>query len=170
MKELLETLKTLGRLGASWKAQRVSKIELFDTIQCTALVRTDEGMVRGFVEVRGGETRYQTNVKMEVVCYLGGRPDDKGEFKHSRHPKNKTTKLFEYENVVLYRESKMLGISRGIRPVGAVPAEHQYLVNFAEKLIVVTDRENQAATAAKVAEESARKSANEARARRALFG
>lgn len=138
MKELLETLKALERLGAKWSARRVSKRFLFDTIECTTLVRTiPEGVIRGVVEVRRGDT---WRTKIEVHCYLGGQIKEDGTFKHSSHPKDKTVKVFECVNVVMYRYSKgMFGVGKGFRPIGGVSAEHQFLTDFAERLIVEVD-------------------------------
>ena len=170
MKELLEALKALERLGASWKARRVSKGSLFNTIECTALVQTTEGVVRGLVEIQGKGSD-DRRVKAEVSCHLEGKLMKDGGFKHLKHLKDKTVKIFEYENFVMYNYSKgFLGIGQGFRPAGTVPVEHRFLVDFAERLVAVADQQEQAEKSARANDESARKSANEARARHALFG
>lgn len=168
MTALLEALEALKRLGASWKARRVSKKFLFDTIECTALVQTKEGVIRGFVEVQRWDT--YCCAKMEVACFLGGHLEKGGTFKHLKHLKDKKANIFEYENVVLYHYSKVFGIGLGYKPVGKVPAEHQFIVGFVERLIADVDRKGQVEALAKVATESVRKSANKETARRALFG
>lgn len=172
MRELLNALESLERLGASWKARRVTKTAPYDTIECTSLVQTSEGVIRGLVEVRRGQTYSQT--KAEVACYLDGKlgdKKDKGEFKHLSHPKAKTTKLYEYENTILMRYSTgFFGVGRGFRHAGAVPLEHQYLTDFAERLMAKFDCEKLELEPAKAAEDGARKNANEAKARKALFG
>lgn len=169
MDKLLEALRALGRLGASWKARRVTKAAPYDTIECITLVQMNEGVMRGLVEVRRGQTYSQ--VKAEIVCYFDGKLDDKSEFKHLSHPKTKATKLYEHESTVLMRYSAgFFGVGRGFRPAGVVPAEHQFLTNFAERLIAESDREKAESESVKAAEESAQKSANEAKARKVLFG
>lgn len=168
MVELLNALKALERLSVSWKIRRVTKTAPYDTVECVALVQTSEGVVRGLVEVRRGQTYGQT--KAEVACYLDGKLDDKGGFKHLKHPKHKTVKVYEYENLVHMKFSEgFLSIGRGYSAASPVPAEHQYLADFAERLAAGTERQNQEAETQKAAEECARKSANEVRARRALF-
>lgn len=168
MRELLEALKALERLGATWKTRRVTKKFLFDTIECTALVQTREGVLRGFVEVQRWNTYCRT--KMEVTCFLGAKLEADGKFKHSKHPKNETVKIFEYDSEMLYHCSKAFGIKLGYRPDSRIPTEHQFLVEFTEKLVIVVDQQEQAVVLAKATEDGARKSANETRARHALFG
>ena len=168
MKELLEALGALERLGASWKARRVSKRFIYDTVQCTALVQTDQGVIRGLVVIQRSNTFGRA--KMEVTCFLDGHLKEDGVFEEKKHPKDKKIKLFEYDNEIMYRYSRVFGIGLGWKPESRVSAEYQYLVDFAEWLIAETDREDQATKSAKEAEKRARKIANEAKARKALFG
>src|SRR3989338_7592619 len=132
MKELLETLQALDQLGAEWKARRITRTRIHDTVECAALVQTDEGVVRGLITVDrvSGYSRAEAG----VVCYIGGRLREDGVFKHAKHAKDKTAKLFEYKNTVMYRYSKVFGIELGWRPVGAVPAEHRVLTDFADRV------------------------------------
>ena len=167
MKELLEALGALERLGAEWKGRRVSKKFLFDTVECTTLVQAAEGVIRGLVEVQRWDGYCRT--KVEVVCYLDGQLDDKGKFKHARHPKDKTVKLFEYEDEVLYKYSKMLGVGLGWRPAGVVPEEHDFLVGFSERLIIKADADKKA-TDDEAAAAGEHREENKEKARRALFG
>lgn len=170
MKELLEVLRVLERLGASWKARRITRGSNFNTIQCTTLVQTDEGVIKGLVESQGTGSE-DRRTKVEIICYLGGHLEKEGTFDAKKHSKAETVKLFECQNAVLLKFSGgFLGIGRGFRPVGTVPAEHRFLVGFAERLIAETDQEEQITESAKVAEDGARKSTNEAKARHALFG
>lgn len=169
MYELLKALRAFERLGAEWKARRVTKVAPYDTVECTTLVQTSRGVVRGLVEVRRGDTYSQT--KAEVACYLDGKLDDKDEFKYLKHPKAKAAKLYEHESTVLMRHSAgFLGLGRGYRPNGTMPEEHRFLTDFAERLISAADRKGQTDEETKASEKSARKSANEARAKQALFG
>lgn len=170
MKELLKALKALERLGAVWKARRITRGSNFNTIQCTTFVQTDEGVIKGLIEAQGTGSE-DRRTKAEVTCYLGGRLEKDGMFEIGKHSRTETVKLFEYQNTVMLKHSSgFLGIGRGFRPAGMVPAEHQFLVDFAERLIVEIDRQNQAAASARAAEDDARKSANEAKAKHALFG
>lgn len=168
MKELLEALRALEWLGAEWKARRVSKKFLFDTIECATLVQIDAGVVRGLVEVQRWDG--YCRVKSEVACYLDGRLKDDGTFKHVGYAKDKTIKLFEYENEVLYRYSKMFGVALGWRPVGVIPTIHQFLVEFSERLVVKADTAKKAAEEGEAATDGKRRCENETRARQALFG
>ena len=170
MEELLEALEALERLGAEWKARRVSKKFLFDTVECIALVQTAEGesVIRGLVGVQRWDGYCRT--KIEVVCYLDGQLDDKGAFKHARHPKDKTVKIFEYEDEVLYKYSKVLGVGLGWRPAGVVPEEHDFLVGFSEWLIIKADADKKATDEETAAVADEHREENEGKARRALFG
>ena len=168
MKKMLEVLRALERLGAEWKARRVSTLYLRDTVECSALVQTDDGVMRGFVRVRWNDI---WRAEMTVACYLGGHIGDNGEFKHARHPESKTVKLFEYDSTILFKYSRgMFGLGAGFRPIGSVPAEHQFLTDFADRLIAEADATQRVAAdeARRVAEERRRE--NEETARRALFG
>ena len=168
MKKMLEALEALERLGAEWKARRASKRIVFDTVECVALVQTDEGVVKGIVEVQRQESCRR--MKMEIVCYLGGRLKKDGRFDGGKHPKSNTVKLFEYDSEILYRSSKVVGIGLGWHPIGVVPAEHQFLADFADRLIAEVDAERRAADdEAKVVTDERRRE-NEETARRALFG
>lgn len=168
MKELLEALGALERLGAEWRARRVSKKFLLDTVECTTFIQKDEGVVRGIVGVQKWDGYCRT--KMEVACYLDGRLKDNGTFKHVGHAKDKTVKLFEYENETLYQYSKMFGVALGWRPVDVVPTIHQFLVEFSERLIAETDAAKKAAEEEETTVAGERQRENEMRARRALFG
>ncbi len=168
MKKMMEALRALERLGAEWKARRVSSLYLRDTVECVALVQTDEGVMRGLVRVSRNDI---WRVQVSVSCYLGGQIEENGEFKHARHPERKTVKLFEYDSTILFRYSRgVFGLGAGFRPIGAVPVEHQFLTDFANRLIAKADVAQKAiANEAKaVAEERRRR--NEETARRALFG
>lgn len=174
MKELLEgvaggALKALERLGAEWEARRATKVIAFDAIECVTLIQTDEGVIKGLVEVVCIEG-VSRRANMAVTCYLGGHLKKDGTFKSGKHPKSQTTKIFEYESEVPYRYSKIFGVGLGFRPAGAVPAEHQFLADFTERLIADVDAAQKAANdeAMSAAEERRRK--NEETARRALFG
>lgn len=168
MKELLEALKALERLGAEWKARRKSTLYLRDTIECDTLVQTDEGVIRGLVRVRRNDI---WRVQMEVACYLGGRLKDDGTFKHTAHPKDETVKFFEHDNAVLFKYSKgFFGLGAGFRPIGAVSAEHQFLTDFADRFWAEADSAQKAVEAEKVAAASHKRLNNETTARRALFG
>lgn len=169
MKELLEAFKALERLGASWKVRRVTKTAPYDTIECTALVQTKEGVMRGLVDVKQGQTYGQT--KAEVTCYLDGKLNDKGEFKHLSHSKVKAVKLYEHEsNVLMGCSGGFFGVGQMLRPEGVVLMEHKHLVEFAERLIVVQNQQDQVVASRNFATVCARKSANETRAKKALFG
>src|SRR3989344_6367240 len=137
MRELLEALRALERLGAEWKARRATKRLAFDTVECVTLVQTDEGVVKGFVEAQRQESCRRA--KMEVVCYLGGCLKKDGRFDGGKHSKSKTVKLFEYDSEVLYRYSKVFGVGLGWHPVGRVSAGHRLLIDFADRLIAKTD-------------------------------
>ena len=167
MKEMTEALDALECLGAEWKARRVSKKFIFDTVECTTLIQTEEGVLRGLVEVQRWDGYRRT--KTEVACYLGGRLDDKGAFKHLKHPKHKTVKLFEYEDETLYRYSKVFGVGLGWRPVGAVPTEHQFLVDFAGRLVAEADADKKATDDEAAVNAENQRRGNEEKARRALF-
>lgn len=168
MKELLEALKALERLGAEWKARRKSTLYLRDTIECDSLVQTDEGVIRGLVRVRRNDI---WRVQMEAACYLSGRLKDDGAFKHIAHPKDKTVKLFEYDSTILFKYSKgFFGLGAGFRPIGGVPAEHQFLTDFAERLWVEAEATQKTAEAERTASVSRHRRDNETAARRALFG
>src|SRR3989344_8275313 len=168
MQKMLEALQALERLGAEWKAGRVTKRLAFDAIECKTFVQTNGGVVKGFVEVQRQESCRRT--KMEVVCYLGGCLKKDSRFNSGKHPKSKTVKLFEDENEVLYRYSKVFGVGLGWRPVGAVSVEHQFLIDFADRLIAETD------AARKAIEDETKATAeewwreNEETAKPALFG
>ncbi len=168
MEKLLGALKALERRGATWKARRVSRQYLFDVIECTALIQVKEGVLRGLIEVQRWDGLCR--VKAEVVCYLGGHLDEKGEFKHLKHSRSKTAKLYEYSNEILYRYSSILSIGLGWKPMGNVPAEHQYLVEMAERLVSVYDRDRQAAKEKEEATANTQKAANKTKGERALFG
>ena len=122
MERLYEALTALYRLGAVWTARRVSRGELFDTIICSTLVQADGGVFRGSVEVHG--IRHQDRrVKAEITCYLGGCLKENGSFETKSYPKAETVKLYEYQNIVLMEYSGgFLGVGRGFRPSGPVPA------------------------------------------------
>lgn len=168
MKELLEALRALERLGAEWKARRVTKKFVYDTIESTAVVKTSEGVVRGLIEVQ--RRNIYSRAKIEVTCFLDGRLEEDGTFKHTKHVKSKQVKLFEHDNEVTYHCLRVFGIKLGYRPDNGVSVEHQFLVDFAERLIAEIDRQDQTTKAVKAAEDGVRKSANETRARKALFG
>lgn len=167
MKELLEAFKALERRGGIWKARRVSRQYLFDVIECTTLIQVGEGVLRGLIEVQRWDGLCR--VKAEVVCYLGGRLDDKGGFKHQRHSRAKTTKLYEYSNEVIYRYSSILGISLGWKPMGGVSAEHQHLVEMAERLVAVYDHDRQAVKEKEKNATENQKAANKTKGEQALF-
>ncbi|MBI2674368.1 MAG: hypothetical protein HYX22_01355 [Candidatus Yanofskybacteria bacterium] len=137
MKKMLEVLRVLEQLGAEWKARRITRTRIHDTIECVTLVQMDEGVVRSLVTV--DRVSGYSRTEAEIVCYLAGRLEEDGVFKHAKHPKDKTAKLFEYQNTVMYRYSKVFGIKLGWRPVGTVPAEHQFLTDFADRLIAEAD-------------------------------
>ncbi len=168
MEKLYETLMALYHLGATWTARRATRSAPYDTIVCTTLVQTDEGVVRGLTESQ----EFRRTVRAEIAVYIGGKLDDKGEFKHQSHSRAKTVKLYEYENTVpeggKYWEG-FFGLFHGFSPV-ATPQIDLYLQDFAYRLIQAADREEAESKTAKAAQESARKSANETRARKALFG
>jgi len=168
MKELLRVLEALCQRGGTWKARRVSRQYLFDVIECTTLIQVDEGVLRGLIEVQRWDGLCR--VKTEVAYYLGGRLDNKGEFKHQRHSRAKTTKLYEYSSEVLYRYSSILGISLGWKPMGNVPAEHQYLVEMAERLVAVYDRDRQTVKDKEKTAVANQKTANKTKGEQALFG
>jgi len=168
MREMLEALRALERLGAEWKARKVSLLYLRDTVECSAFIQTDEGVMRGLVKVSKNDI---WRVEMSVICYLGGQIGTNGEFKHARHPERKTARIFEYKNTILYKYSKgLFGLGAGFRPIGTVPAEHQFLTDFADRLTAEADVARKAAgdEAKAIAEERRRR--NEEMARRALFG
>lgn len=168
MRELLETLKALKRLGAEWKARRVSTLYLRDTIECIALVQTNEGVIRGLVRVRRNDI---WRVQMEAACYLGGRLKDDGEFKHTVPPNNETVKLFEYDSTTLFQYSKgLFGLGAGFRPIGRVLAEHQFLTDFADRLIAAVEADQRTADEEKTAVVAEQRRQNETTARQALFG
>lgn len=175
MKELLEALSALERLGAVWKTKRVSKGSLFDTIQCTSLIVTEDWVIKGIVEVQGKGTD-DRRTKMKVTCFLEGKLDkqDKGgvepKFTDAKHPKDKTVKIFEYENVVLYRFSRVFGVSLGLKPIGAVPMEHQHLVGFADRQAVEFDATQKVAREGVAASAECQQRENKEKGRRALFG
>lgn len=168
MKELLEALKALERLGAEWKARRATKVIAFDTIECGAVIQTDGSVIKGLVEVQQLDSCRQA--KMVVTCYLGGRLKKDGTFKSGKHPKSQTVKIFEYESEVLYRYSKVFGIGLGFRPVGAMPAEHQFLADLAEQLWAETDTAQKAVKDEATVVAESRRQENKATARRVLFG
>ena len=168
MKELLRILEALKYRGATWKARRVSRQYLFDVIECATLVQVEEGVLRGLVEVQRWDGLCR--VKAEVACYLGGLLDDKGEFKHQRHSRAKTTKLYEYSSEVLYCHSSILGIDLGWKPMGGIPEEHQHLVEMAENLVAVYDRDRQAAKEKEKIATTNQKATNKTKGERALFG
>lgn len=168
MKELLEALKALERLGAEWKVRRASELYLRDTVECTALVQTNEGVVRGVIKVSHNDV---WRVQAGVACYLNGHLKNDGTFKHMGHPASKTVKVFEYANTVLYKYSKgLFGLGAGFHPIGLVPTEHQYLTDFAGRLIAETDTVQKTGKDEAIAVAESRRQENEARARRALFG
>ena len=168
MQKMLEALRALERLGAEWKARRVSLLYLRDTVECSALVQTAEGVVRGLVKVRRNDI---WRVQMEAACYLGGQIGENDEFKHARHPESETVKLFEYDSTILYKYSKgVFGLGSGFRSIGAVPAEHQFLTDFADRLIAEAEAERRVADDETKAAADERWRENEKTARRALFG
>ena len=168
MRELLEALRALERLGAEWKARRVSLLYLRDTIECVALVQTDEGVMRGLVRVSKSDV---WRVEMAVMCYLGGQIGMNGEFKHARHPESETVRIFEYDSTILFKYSKgVFGLGAGFRPIGAVPAEHQFMTDFANRLIAEADAVKKVAEDETKAVADERRWRNEETARRALFG
>lgn len=170
MRGLLRTFQALECLGAKWSAIRVTRGSVFNTIQCSTLVQMDDGVVRGSVEARGAGSE-DRHVKAEVVCYLGGRLNENGGFNTKGHPKSETVKIYEYSNTALLKYSSgFFGFGAGFRPASIMPVDHQWLTDFAEHLIARSDRAQTESEAAKVAKDGVRKSANEARARRALFG
>lgn len=170
MEELLKVFKALERLGAEWSAIRVTRGFVFNTIQCSTLVQTDNGVVKGSVEARGARSE-DRHIKAEVVCYLGGRLNKNGGFNTKVHPKSETVKIYEYSNTALLKYSSgFFGLGAGFRPASVLPAGHQWLTDFAERLIAGSDRAQAESEAAKVAKDSVRKSANKIKARRALFG
>lgn len=168
MKKMLETLQALERLGAEWKARRITRTRIHDTVECTTLVQTDEGVIRGLVTV--DRVSGYSRTEAEVVCYLGGRFGEDGVFKHAKHPKDKTVKLFEYQNTVMYRYSKVFGIKLGWRPAGAVPVEHQFLTDFADQLFAEIDPAQETADNEVKVVADERRQRNKEMARRALFG
>ena len=167
MKKMLETLRALEQLGAAWKARRATKRIAFDTVECTTLLQTDEGVIKGLVEVQRQESCRCT--KIEVVCYLGGCLKKDGRFDGGKHSKNKIAKLFEHDSEVLYRSSKVFGVWLGWRPVGVVSAEHQFLADFADRLIAETGAIQKATGDEEKAVAEERRRENEKTARRALF-
>src|SRR3989344_7830207 len=132
MEKLNKVFNALDQLGSLWEARRLSKKFLFDTIECTTLGQTTEGVIRGFIEVQRWDGLCRT--KAEVVCFIDGHLYKKGGFKHLKHPKIKTAKLYEYNNEVLYRYSKFFGIGLGWSPIGGLPAEHRFLIDFVDRL------------------------------------
>lgn len=168
MEKLNKVFNALDRLGSLWAARRLSKKFLFDTIECVTLVHTKEGVIRGFVEVQRLTNLCRT--KVEVVCFIDGYLDENGEFKHLKHPKIKTVKLYEYNNEVLYKYSKFFGIGLGWNPIGAVPGEHQFLTDFADQRIIIFENNKKADEAKKTSSNEVESQNNKEIARRALFG
>lgn len=163
-----EALQALERLGAKWNARRVSKKFLLDTVECSTLVQTSDGVIRGMVEVQRWDGYCRT--KAEVSCYIEGRLKADGTFKHVAHSKDKTVKIFEYENEVLCQCSKVFGVALGWRPVDDVPIMHQFLTDFSEQLVGKADSAKRVVEKGQTTADDERRCENEARARRALFG
>ncbi len=165
--ELLRYLRALEAKGAIWKTIRLSRKFLYDAVECTALAQTAEGVMRGVVEVRRQDDL--SHCKAEITCYLGGQLDNNGEFKHAKHPKSKTTKIFEYEQKVFYRHKKIFGIDLGWTPESPLSAEHQYLVEMTQKLSAkLVEAQTAEMTQQAADQETVKRNAKE-QAMRALF-
>lgn len=163
--ELFRCFERLQRLGAIWKPSRIGKMFFRDSIECTTLVQTPEGVFRGVVLVTRREDIYL--VSAEVKFYREGKVVD-GKFKHGQHPSKDTVKVCEYENEVLFNFSRIFGINLGWKPRKPIPETHRRLIEMVDRLIVEFDTAEATGKAAQVADKEVQTRINKEVAIRAL--
>lgn len=166
--DLARYLKRLEDKGARWKAIRRSEKLLNDTIECTTIIRVEGGLIRGVVETFRLDDI--SRVKAEVTYYVEGELDKEGNFKHSKHPKDKRDKLFEYNDQVLFRYRTMLGIKLGWEAATPISVEHRHLVEMANLLVADFDKARKDRDEIRETQKTVRQTDHKEKGNRALFG
>lgn len=163
--ELFQCFEQLSRHGAVWKSTRIGKMFFRDSIECTTLVQTSDGVFRGVILVTRREDIYI--VEAGVKFYRDGKVVD-GKFKHGQHLSKDTVKVCEYENEVLFNFSRIFGIDLGWKPRKPIPETHRRLIEMADRLVVGFDTAEVAEKAVQSADKRTQTNANKEVAFRAL--